>query len=72
LIEKQLSSEFAEFKVNNDLDNYFKLYLSDETRKNTLHLVDELMKEDDWLEKLMEYKESLLKLQKSDAEQKLT
>lgn len=68
----KLNNEFKEFRAKNDLDEYFKKYLSDETRKNTLHLVEELMQEDDWLEKLFEYKESLQKLNCSDGELKLT
>jgi len=45
--------------------------LSDETRKTTLKLVDELMQEDDWLGRLKEYKEQLNSLNPSETEAKL-
>jgi predicted nucleotidyltransferase len=53
------------------LDEYFEKTLTDETRKNTLKLVDELMVEEDWYEKLAEYRSFLDKLQYSDTETKL-
>ena len=39
-----LDQEFRDFRLKNNLDEYFKKYLSDDTRKQTLHLVDDLMK----------------------------
>lgn len=68
---RKLTNQFQEFKNKNNLDEYFEKYLTDETRKNTLKLVDDLMVEEDWMEKLMEYKAFLDKLQYSDTESKL-
>ena len=52
----EITQNFEEFKKKNSLDEYFKKYLSPETRKNTLKLVDELLQveENDYLK---EYKE---------------
>ena len=66
-----ITKKFSDFKMKNNLDDYFKKYLSDDTRKNTLKLVDSLMIEDDWLDQMKGYKEYLEKLQYSEAEQKL-
>ena len=69
---KRITSQFQDFKDKNNLDEYFEKTLTDETRKNTLKLVSDLMHEDlDWMEKLMEYKAYLDKLQYSDTETKL-
>ena len=69
---QKINSQFQEFREKNNLDEYFEKTLSDETRKNTLKLVSDLMHEDlDWMEKLMEYKQYLDKLQYSDTETKL-
>lgn len=44
---KVLTNELNEFKTHNNLDDYFSKYLNNDTRKNTLKLVEELMKVDD-------------------------
>jgi hypothetical protein len=51
-----------DFKQNNNLDVYFEKYLTDDTRKNTLKLIGDLMEEEDWMEKLTEYRAFLDKL----------
>ena len=69
---QKINRQFQEFRDKNNLDEYFEKTLTDETRKNTLKLVADLMHEDlDWMEKLMEYKQYLDKLQYSDTETKL-
>ena len=69
---QKINGQFQEFREKNNLDEYFEKTLTDETRKNTLKLVSDLMHEDlDWMEKLMEYKQYLDKLQYSDTETKL-
>ena len=67
-----LQTQFQEFKTKNNIDLYFKKYLSDETRKQTLNLVDELMNDnEDWYDALKDYKESLDKLTYSETEARL-
>jgi len=69
-----LTEQLEDFKANNNLDEYFSKYLTDETRKNTLRLVKELVTDidtDDSMDKLREYKDSLEKFVYSDAEGKL-
>jgi hypothetical protein len=46
----KIRKQFSEFRDKNNLDEYFSKSLTDETRKNTLKLVDELMNEEDWME----------------------
>ena len=60
--------------MKNNLDEYFAKYLSDETRKQTLKLVSDLMvdiEEDTSMEKLRDYKDSLEKVVSSDASARL-
>ena len=69
-----LQEQLIEFKANNSIDEYFSKFLTDETRKNTLKLVSELVEDidqDNTLDKLREYKDSLEKVVYSDAEGKL-
>ena len=66
-----LKKEYAVYKDKNNLDQYFELFLNDDTRKNTLKLVDELMEEEDWLEKLRRCKTNQEKLNYSDTANKL-
>ena len=67
----KITTQFKEFRIKNNLDEYFEKYLNDDTRKRTLALVDELMAEEDWMEKLRDYKAYLDKLQYSDTEANL-
>lgn len=70
----QLQEQLEDFKAKNNLDEYFSKFLTDETRKNTLKLVKELVvdiENDDSLDRLREYKDSLEKVVYSDAEGKL-
>lgn len=69
-----LTEQLEDFKAKNNLDEYFSKFLTDDTRKNTLKLVAELVndiEQDDSLDKLREYKDSLEKVVYSDAEGKL-
>jgi hypothetical protein len=66
-----LTADFEEYKLQNNLDEYFAKHLNNDTRKTTLALVADLMKTDDWYEKLQDYKESLNKFQPSESEAKL-
>ena len=66
-----LTEEYNIYKSKNSLDEYFEKYLTNETRKNTLHLVDELLQEEDWMEKLRQYKNGLDRLNYSDTGNKL-
>jgi hypothetical protein len=56
---QEITDKFTEFKKKNNLDEYFQMYLSPETRKNTLKLVDEMLltEDDHWTDYLKEYKE---------------
>ena len=66
-----MTAEFDQFKKNNSIEGYFQKYLSDDTRKETLRLVDELMQFDektDWARRLNTYKDQLERLQYSDTE----
>ena len=58
----QITKKFADFRLANNLDEYFKNELSDDTRKNTLKLVESLMVEDDWMDQMKEYKPYLDKI----------
>ena len=58
----QITKKFSEFKLKNNLDEYFKKYLSDDTRRDTLKQVSCLMEEDDWMESMKEYKQILDKI----------
>jgi len=42
-----LQEQLIEFKANNSIDEYFSKFLTDETRKNTLKLVSELVEDID-------------------------
>ena len=44
---EDIHSEYKKFREANDLDHYFSKFLSEDTRKNTLHLVEELVKIDE-------------------------
>jgi len=66
-----LTEEYNHYKSKNSLDEYFEKYLTNETRKNTLKLVDELLQEEDWMEKLRQYKNGLDRLNYSDTGNKL-
>jgi hypothetical protein len=55
-----LTAEFDYFRRENSVDGYFQKYLSDDTRKQTLKLVDELMdfnEKTDWARRLNSYKD---------------
>ena len=67
----KITKQFSDFRLKNNLDEYFQKTLTDDTRKKTLKLVDELMNEEDWMEQMREYKNYLDKLQYSDTESKL-
>ena len=57
---KNLLEQFDQFKQKNNLDEYFEKYLNNNTRKETVEMVTELMyKEDDWVEKMQDYFDSL-------------
>ena len=60
---RKLTNEFEDYKAKNNLDEYFKKYLSDQTRKDTLKSIQELMdvdsKDNSWFDELQEYRESL-------------
>ena len=68
---RMLNEEYNVYKSKNSLDEYFEKFLTDETRKNTLTLVDDLMKEEDWMEKLRQYKNGLDRLNYSETGNKL-
>lgn len=64
-IEK-LTEQFKEFRRKNNIDEYFFKHLNDQTRKDTVRLVNELEKEESWFVTLEEYKNYLNQLQYSD------
>ena len=68
---RMLNEEYKVYRSKNSLDEYFEKFLTDETRKNTLTLVDDLMKEEDWMEKLRQYKNGLDRLNYSETGNKL-
>ena len=70
---QEITDKFKEFKKKNNLDEYFQMYLSPETRKNTLKLVDELLltEDDHWTDYLKEYRDQMQKHIYSDTETKL-
>lgn len=69
---RKVLAQFSEFKKQNNLDEYFEKYLNAGTRKQTLALVrDVLQKEDDWVDKMQDYFNSLQKYQYSDTSLKL-
>jgi ClpP class serine protease len=64
----KITKQFSKYRDDNNLDEYFLKTLSDDTRKNTLKLVDALMIEEDWMEQMREYKHYLDKLQYSETD----
>ena len=60
---ERINQKFEDFKLNNDLDEYFAKSLNAETRATTLSLIKDVLSQDkgqwDWLETLSEYKEEL-------------
>lgn len=64
----KITKQFSKYRDDNNLDEYFLKTLSDDTRKNTLKLVDALMIEEDWMEQMREYKNYLDKLQYSETD----
>lgn len=67
-----IKKQYQEFREKNNLDAYFTKYLSDETLKKTLFLVEDLMNDkEDWFDQMKDYKESLDKFNYSETETRL-
>ena len=68
----QIVQQFNEYRKNNNLDEYFAKHLNQDTRKQTLELVQQVCsREDDWVDQMTDYFNSLQKYQYSDTSVKL-
>lgn len=68
----QIVQQFNEYRKNNNLDEYFAKHLNQDTRKQTLLLVQQVCsREDDWVDQMTDYFNSLQKYQYSDTSVKL-